>query len=325
MKYGQILCWMTLVLGVGLKPATAQVVFEDREFANWSWQYFASGSGWADVQVNPVGGNNRQHLEVDIFVDDDVNVLLFNQDWVWNISFAGAPSHVGIRCDVLTIAHIGHGHLLVPLIEQGGKWFVPDGVTYETKPHQAWDTRQTATFPIGEFVAVDATTLTHTVHQFSGTERLDLSTNAPRMTFGMMASSIYTSPGVNVTQLYDNVRFEVDAPFGLLAVDDPIQGQDFELWAEYAVPGETVYLAANLAGRGPGSCYRALGGQCLDILDPVELVGSETVQSQGSAQFQVLIPATLPQGTMLYFQAAIPRGIGGQQSVISNVVTDSVK
>lgn len=90
-----------------------------------------------------------------------------------------------------------------------------------------------------------------------------------------------------------------------------------------STPGETVYLAYSVLGTGAGPCPPALGGLCLDVLNPT-LFGSQVITFDGVADFSVPIPAGAPL-VPIWFQVAVPRGPGGSVSVKSNVVVETIQ
>lgn len=82
---------------------------------------------------------------------------------------------------------------------------------------------------------------------------------------------------------------------------------------------EPVYLAVSTAGTGRGPCPPALGGRCLGILAPT-LVGNAAFDGD-TAEISVTVPSTAPAGLTVHLQAGIARGLGGNASVLSNVVS----
>jgi hypothetical protein len=82
-------------------------------------------------------------------------------------------------------------------------------------------------------------------------------------------------------------------------------GDTLTLRVTGAAPGGTVLLARSATRAPAAACPAALGGLCLDLLRPT-LVASLTADSLGRAQRVITAPATLPDGAVVWFQAAQP-------------------
>lgn len=91
-----------------------------------------------------------------------------------------------------------------------------------------------------------------------------------------------------------------------------------------AEPGERTYFVYSLAGVGAGPCPPALGGLCLDLLNPVTLLGSAIADATGEARLSMRVPANAPL-VNVHTQAAIARGVDGADSVKSTTITDSIQ
>ncbi|MCB9688211.1 MAG: hypothetical protein H6738_17500 [Alphaproteobacteria bacterium] len=78
-----------------------------------------------------------------------------------------------------------------------------------------------------------------------------------------------------------------------LEVGPLVRGQNVDFTITGATPGVRVYLIAS-AQTGNGPCPQALGGLCVDLVNPV-LLGSVTASASGSA----LLPRTVAAGTTL--------------------------
>lgn len=107
----------------------------------------------------------------------------------------------------------------------------------------------------------------------------------------------------------------LDLEAGLL-----IRGFPSELTVRLAEPGETVHFLYSRAGTGNGPCPSQLGGLCLDILDPIRVVGMATADSRGTAVLRVRVPESAPP-IDIYLQAVARRGPRGSSSVKSNALT----
>ncbi|MCH2112103.1 MAG: hypothetical protein MK213_04530, partial [Planctomycetes bacterium] len=103
-----------------------------------------------------------------------------------------------------------------------------------------------------------------------------------------------------------------------------IRGWPAFLEVEFAEPNELVHFAYSVTGTGSGPCYGALGGLCLDILNPVKLAGNATSNQNGDAVCQVTVPSQAPL-VPVYIQAVIMRGVNGVDSVKSNVATETIQ
>jgi YVTN family beta-propeller protein len=106
-----------------------------------------------------------------------------------------------------------------------------------------------------------------------------------------------------------------------LHVDPLIAGQPFALTAAGARPAETAFFLLSLTGTGRGPCIPALGGLCLDLLPPLFILGSATANAAGAAVLDLFLPGGVPAGIDAHFQALIPRGALGGDSVKSGAVT----
>ncbi len=79
---------------------------------------------------------------------------------------------------------------------------------------------------------------------------------------------------------------------------------------------EQVMFGMGVGGVGAGPCPAVLGRKCLSIIKP-SLVGFDLVDINGDASLDVLIPATMPVGTLFGMQSAVARGFRGAGSVLS--------
>lgn len=98
----------------------------------------------------------------------------------------------------------------------------------------------------------------------------------------------------------------------------------FSSWsADNAAAGETVHylVSLNAGSWAPPQ----LGGLVLDIGTPATYVGSAVANGSGSAALFVSVPAGAPSGVTAYLQVAVVRGVGGIDSVKSNLVTTVIQ
>lgn len=130
----------------------------------------------------------------------------------------------------------------------------------------------------------------------------------------------YTCEGPNPVPSDANGRrdiFTVDLEAALhLEVTSLTRGDQATLTASAGAPGEDVYFLATLAGAGIGPSVPQLGGLTLDVLNPIERLGSSTANSAGQARLDFRVPAGAPL-ERVFFQAVIRRGPGGAESVKS--------
>ena len=96
-------------------------------------------------------------------------------------------------------------------------------------------------------------------------------------------------------------------------------GTSVNFTAENAAVGESVYylISLNAGTWAPPQ----LGGLALDLGTPATYLGSATANGSGTANLFVNIPGGAPSGVTAYIQVAARRGLGGVDSVKSNLVT----
>lgn len=87
---------------------------------------------------------------------------------------------------------------------------------------------------------------------------------------------------------------------------------------------ERVRFLISPSGVGPGPCPASIGGLCLD-LTTVLVRGSDLVDANGQASFNLVLPGSLPEGREIGFQAVVVRGVNGSESVKSNPLTVTVQ
>ncbi len=109
-----------------------------------------------------------------------------------------------------------------------------------------------------------------------------------------------------------------------LSLTSMFAGIPVTLMLNNADPNELVYFLYSSTGTGSGPCYTGLGGLCVDLLSPVNLVGSATADASGYASLVKNIPSSAPKIT-IWVQAVMQRGTGGVDSVKSNVAFDDIK
>lgn len=91
----------------------------------------------------------------------------------------------------------------------------------------------------------------------------------------------------------------------------------------HAGRGERVYFLYSPTGLGDGPSIGGLGGLALDILNPVNVIGTATANAQGHASLAITIPPNAPP-IAVTLQAVIRRGPGGADSVKSNTVSTAI-
>lgn len=102
-----------------------------------------------------------------------------------------------------------------------------------------------------------------------------------------------------------------------------VSGSPATLTATGAAPGETVHFVGGLSA-GPGPCPPVIGGRCIDVGAPLQLLGNALADGTGTATFVATVPAVLPPSTAVYTQAVVVAGAGGVDSLLSNPVADFV-
>ena len=103
-----------------------------------------------------------------------------------------------------------------------------------------------------------------------------------------------------------------------LEVTDMVRGEPVTFTVTGGEPGELIRFGGSQNGVGDGPCPAPLAGLCFDILAPVLNLGSTVVGPDGTAIMESTVPPTAPFDTA-YIQAVIERGLGGIDSVSSNV------
>lgn len=86
-----------------------------------------------------------------------------------------------------------------------------------------------------------------------------------------------------------------------LVSSSPVAGAPAILRATGAPVGATIGFAISTVGPGPGPCPAALGGACVDLLDP-SLLGTAPVLDLGAAELTSLVPAGA-EGASVWLQA----------------------
>jgi hypothetical protein len=115
-------------------------------------------------------------------------------------------------------------------------------------------------------------------------------------------------------------------PPAALTFDAPMlfPGHTTAVFAAGADPEERVHYALSTQGAGAGPCPGPLGGQCLDLPQPIYL-GSRLADETGQAWLPVAVPDTAPPGLEACFQGAVVRGPGGGDSELSAAVCGLVQ
>lgn len=109
-----------------------------------------------------------------------------------------------------------------------------------------------------------------------------------------------------------------------LAVSNLVRGQTATTTLTGAEADDDVVFLYTRSGIGQGPCPAVFGGLCLDLLNPVQLLGRTRADMGGSARIEYTIPAGAPR-VLIYQQAVVRRGTGGADSVKSNAVTAAIE
>lgn len=110
-------------------------------------------------------------------------------------------------------------------------------------------------------------------------------------------------------------------PYALTPV---VRGQTVTMTLSGCRPGDrTGFL---FSGRGTGSSppVGALGGMRLGILPPFRVIGPIPASAAGVASRSLVVPLTVPPGP-LWSQAVVQRGLGGADSLASNIVATTIQ
>lgn len=108
-----------------------------------------------------------------------------------------------------------------------------------------------------------------------------------------------------------------------LATPVLVPGANSTFSASNANSGEDVhFLVSTIAGNWAPP---QLGGLVLDLGAPATYLGSAVANGSGDASLFVAVPGGAPSGLTVYIQAAIVRGVGGIDSVKSNLVTTATQ
>jgi cytochrome c peroxidase len=109
----------------------------------------------------------------------------------------------------------------------------------------------------------------------------------------------------------------------LLTVAPMVLGEASSMTATGAPEGANVLFFASVAGEGTGMCAPNTD-VCLDITQVIQL-GAATADAAGDATLDLVVPATLADGTDVWFQAAYVTGGDGESSNVEmETVTDGV-
>jgi hypothetical protein len=96
---------------------------------------------------------------------------------------------------------------------------------------------------------------------------------------------------------------------------DVTPGQRVTIESYGATPGARMVFAASSQMVQGATCPPALGGVCLDLVQPT-ILGSAVADAAGEAQVRTMVPAGVPVGSMVYVQAV---EVAGAASIASFV------
>jgi hypothetical protein len=148
----------------------------------------------------------------------------------------------------------------------------------------------------------------------------------PNNQLGGSVASFFASRKTWLAQRRANVIAQLEnfVPCSLhLFVDPLVSGTTVDFTVTGANPGEPVVFAYGFTGTGSGPCFPVLGGLCVDLLEPLFILGVDFTDASGTAVLTLSLPSGLPPVT-LFFQAVIPRGPGGVDSVKTNTATRQI-
>lgn len=102
------------------------------------------------------------------------------------------------------------------------------------------------------------------------------------------------------------------------------RGQSATLHVQGAIPGEDVHFIYSPRGLGRGACPPQLGGVCLDLRNPVTVMGTASADESGVASLRLNVPNGAPLGATVFTQAVVRRGQGGSLSVKSRPLSSQI-
>jgi hypothetical protein len=111
------------------------------------------------------------------------------------------------------------------------------------------------------------------------------------------------------------------APDLLLTQSELQRGQRAYFEVLYAPTREPVVLLLSMTGAGSGPCHPT-GGFCIDLLDPIFVIGREISNVAGTS-FRVDVPPTAPL-VQVHTQAVVLLGANAQDSRLTNVVSATI-
>lgn len=109
-----------------------------------------------------------------------------------------------------------------------------------------------------------------------------------------------------------------------LVLQPLIHGQQSSVEISGFNPGELVRFLYSKHGWGNSFGIPGLGGIVLDLVDPINLLGSDTVDENGLAHLDFMVPANAPQIDIV-MQALVQRGLNGQDSIKSKFIIAAIQ
>ncbi len=106
-----------------------------------------------------------------------------------------------------------------------------------------------------------------------------------------------------------------------LTIDPLVAGAPATVSALGANEQQLVNFLLSLSGTGDGPCFAGLGGQCISLLSPFQILLTLPADSNGLASFTVTVPASAV-GLTAHLQAVV---VAGNASVLSNTVSHVVQ
>jgi hypothetical protein len=119
-------------------------------------------------------------------------------------------------------------------------------------------------------------------------------------------------------------QFAIEPGIKLSNMTPLVRGDTATFETTSMAPGERAWFLYSLAGQGAGPCIPRLGDLCLDILDPVVILGSPVPGEDRVATRDRVVPPGAPQAAV-WFQSVVRRGTDGARSVKSNVTADTIQ
>lgn len=104
-------------------------------------------------------------------------------------------------------------------------------------------------------------------------------------------------------------------------VGDVVRSEPVALSGTGLAPGMKLFFVVSAGGPGAGPCFPELNNNCLNVIAPWWMIGTATVQANGTGTLNLNVPATLPYANVAFQAVAFmgPTYIGKSPVVIRTV------